>query len=65
MSYATAQLRLTLEQVAELIRELTDEQKAVLEEMLDADTTAEVLRRSADPHKKFLSHGELRHQIAL
>jgi Mg/Co/Ni transporter MgtE len=56
---ANVKMRLTIDQIAEILKQLSSRDVAVLEEILDKNTATEVLKRSKDPKKKFLSHEEM------
>ncbi len=56
---ANVKMRLTIDQIAEILKQLSSREVAVLEEILDKNTAKEVVKRSKDSKKKFLSHEEM------
>lgn len=52
----TANIQLTIEQIAELLRHLSSEDVIALEALLDKKTAREVLKRSRDGRKDAISH---------
>ncbi len=56
---ANVKMRLTIDQIAEILKQLSSREVAVLEEILDKNIGREVLKRSKDSKKKFLSHEEM------
>lgn len=52
-------IQLSLTQIADLLGQLSHEEIATLEELLDKKTTYEVIKRSKDDLKKGFSHHEM------
>lgn len=56
---ATVKMNLTIEQIATVLKQLSHQDVALLEELLDKNTTKEVLKRAKNPKKKFVSQDEM------
>lgn len=56
---AHIKMPLTIDQIAKILKQLSSQQVAVLEELLDKNTTKEVIKRSKDSKKSFVSHEEM------
>ncbi len=58
-SVKTISLPIQLEQIARVLSHLNSKQIEELEDLLDADTKTQVVRRARDGRKKAISHSAL------